>query len=50
MAAHNTGAIALYKKLGFEVYGTLPRNMKFPDGSYEDVLYMAKPLGKENAE
>ena len=50
VAAHNTGAIALYKKLGFEVCGTLPRNMKFPDGSYEDVLYMAKPLGKENAE
>ena len=50
VAAHNTGAIALYKKLGFELCGTLPRNMKFPDGSYEDVLYMAKPLGEESAE
>ena len=50
VAAHNTGAIALYKKLGFELCGTLPRNMKYPDGSYEDVLYMAKPLGEESAE
>ena len=50
VAAHNTGAIALYKKLGFEVCGVLPRNMKYPDGSYEDVLYMAKPLGEESAE
>lgn len=50
VAAHNTGAIALYKKLGFEVCGALPRNMKYPDGSYEDVLFMAKPLGEESAE
>ena len=50
VAAHNAGAIALYKKLGFEVCGVLPRNMKYPDGSYEDVLYMAKPLGEESAE
>ena len=26
------------------------RNMKYPDGSYEDVLFMAKPLGEESAE
>ena len=50
VAAHNTGAIALYKKLGFEVCGTLPRNMKYPDGSYEDVLFMAKPLGEGGTE
>lgn len=50
VAAHNTGAVALYRKLGFEVCGTLPRNMKYPDGSYEDVLFMAKLLGEESAE
>ena len=50
VAAANKGAVALYKKLGFEVCGTLPRNMKYPDGSYTDVLYMAKPLGEASAE
>ena len=50
MAAQNAGAIALYKKLGFEICGTLPRNMKYPDGNYADVLYMAKLLGEGNGE
>ncbi len=50
VAAQNAGAIALYKKLGFEICGTLPRNMKYPDGNYADVLYMAKPLGEGNGE
>lgn len=50
VAVHNAGAVALYKKLGFAICGTLPRNMKFPDGSYEDVLFMVKPLGEESGE
>ena len=50
VAAANKGAVALYKKLGFEICGALPRNMKYPDGHYEDVLYMAKPLEEAGAE
>lgn len=40
----NKGAIALYKKLGFEEYGTLPRNMKYADGTYADAIFMVKEL------
>lgn len=40
----NHRAIALYKKLGFEKYGTLPNNMKLADGSYADADWMMKKL------
>lgn len=40
----NVRAIALYESLGFEIYGTLPRNMKYKDGSYADNVWMMKRL------
>lgn len=40
----NEPAVHLYKSLGFEVCGTLPRNMKYQDGSYGDVYWMVKRL------
>ena len=40
----NAPAIALYKKLGFEATGTIPRAFKYRDGSYADFLFMVKEL------
>lgn len=40
----NAPAVGLYKKLGFEAVGTIPRAMKYRDGSYADFLFMVKPL------
>jgi len=40
----NKGAIALYEKLGFEKFGTLPNNMKYSDGTYADADWMMKTL------
>ena len=40
----NTKAAALYEKLGFQRYGTFPRNMKYPDGHYDDSVWMMKRL------
>lgn len=40
----NTGAIALYRKLGFEKCGTFPNNMKYTDGTYADADWMMKKL------
>ena len=40
----NERAIGLYKKMGFEIFGTLPDNMKYKDGSYGDVHWMMKKL------
>ena len=37
---HSTGAIALYKKAGFEVEG-VQRDAALVDGVYENVVYMA---------
>ncbi len=42
--ADNKKAISLYKKLGFEICGTLPNNMKYKDGSYADAYWMVKQL------
>lgn len=44
VVAENAGAIALYESLGFQTYGRLPRNMKYPDGTYADALWMMKEL------
>jgi ribosomal protein S18 acetylase RimI-like enzyme len=40
----NTKAFSLYKKMGFEVMGTLPNNMKYKDGTYTDAYLMVKKL------
>lgn len=44
VAASNYAAIRLYEKLGFQKYGTMPDNMKYKDGTYEDVFWMMKKL------
>lgn len=40
----NAPAVGLYKKLGFEVTGTIPHAFKYRDGSYADFLFMVKRL------
>ena len=40
----NAPAIGLYKKMGFEVTGTIPHAFKYKDGSYADFLFMVKDL------
>lgn len=40
----NLPAIALYKKLGFQVTGTIPRAFKYRNGTYADLLFMVKYL------
>ena len=42
--SQNKQAISLYEKIGFKAYGTFPNNMKYQDGSYDDALWMMKPL------
>lgn len=44
VSAKNKSAVALYKKFGFEIYGTFPKNMKYKDGTYSDVIWMMKEL------
>ena len=40
----NRRALALYLKYGFTVYGTRPRGMKYPDGSYDNDYLMVRML------
>lgn len=40
----NDRAIHLYKKMGFEIYGTRPNAMKLDDGTYQDEHLMVKYL------
>ena len=40
----NARALRLYKRLGFEPCGTLPRAMKYADGSYADLCQMIRLL------
>ena len=40
----NAPAVALYQKLGFETTGTVPRAMRYKDGTYADFLFMVKDL------
>ena len=40
VVADNARAISLYKSFGFEITGTVPRQMKYPDGTYADEYLM----------
>lgn len=40
--AGNKRALRMYKSFGFEVTGTRPRALKYPDGSYADEYMMTK--------
>ena len=40
----NKPALALYKKLGFEVCGKIPNATKYKDGTYDDLLIMVRKL------
>ena len=44
VVVNNERAIALYKKIGFEICGTTPNAMKYKDGSYVDEYKMVKML------
>lgn len=41
----NDSAIALYKALGFKIYGERKHSMKYKDGSYADEYLMMKMFG-----
>lgn len=40
----NAPAIALYRRMGFEIWGTLKHGMKYRDGSYADLHIMGRYL------
>lgn len=44
VSAENKRAIHLYKKLGFQIYGTFPDSTKYKDGTYSDTFWMMKRL------
>lgn len=44
VVANNERAIHLYKKMGFEIYGTFPSTMKYLDGTYADEHWMMRKL------
>lgn len=44
VVTRNERAIGLYRKMGFEIFGTMPDNMKYKDGTYADVHWMMKKL------
>ncbi len=46
VAANNTTAVNLYKKMGFVVYGERPRSLKLKSGDYYDELLMVLDLTK----
>lgn len=42
--SQNIAAIRLYRKLGFNIVGTLPRAIRNPDGSYQDGYVLHRAL------
>lgn len=44
VAAVNTAALELYRKMGFTVYGERPRSLKLRSGDYYDELLMVLDL------
>ncbi len=45
--AKNTGALNLYRRIGYEVEGTKRRAVEFA-GEYDDLIFMAKILNTHN--
>ena len=41
----NERALALYRKMGFDVVGRMPRGFVFRDGTTHDEIYMVKIIG-----
>ena len=44
VVSENAPAVGLYRKLGFVPIGTMPRALKYKDGSYADFLLMVRQL------
>ena len=44
VVADNQRAIRLYESIGFQMYGKLPDNMKYLDGTYADAYWMMRKL------
>ena len=44
VVADNFSAVPLYMKHGFQVYGTRPHGLRYPDGSYASEYLMYKKL------
>jgi len=44
VVTQNERAMALYRKYGFEICGTLPRDLRYPDGTFADEYRMIKIL------
>ena len=44
VVVQNERAITLYRKYGFEICGTLPRALRYPDGTFADEYRMIKML------
>lgn len=44
VVSDNKNAIALYEKLGFKKYGSLPDQMKYTNGQYASIDWMMKKL------
>ncbi len=38
--SQNTGAVKFYKKIGFEIIGTIPKGIRNPDGNFQDGYTM----------
>ncbi|GGW75578.1 GNAT family N-acetyltransferase [Alteromonas halophila] len=49
VASTNTGAIALWKKLGYDIVGTLPQAFYHPQSGYIDAFVMYKWLSSPAA-
>lgn len=43
--SNNLGAIKAYEKAGFEYEGTAKQDIRLPDGSYQDIVFMSKLKG-----